>query len=167
MIEPMKQTTREYRKKVLEAVGNNPLRIRSEDVFIDMIVDCGRGAMSYHQWSSMMIMDHICGCSKSFNILQKAVYDIFDFKYTILCHQGRKAENLLFPILLAQRQKIYSHVTQPSYLYNNHMDYIVECFINIKYNLKNLQPLEFEYETPILRHFTLRLKTKIEENFEL
>ena len=47
------------------------------------------------------------------------------------------------------------------------MDYIVECFINIKYNLKNLQPLEFEYETPILRHFTLRLKTKIEENFEL
>jgi hypothetical protein len=47
------------------------------------------------------------------------------------------------------------------------MDYIVECFINIKYNLKNLQPLEFEYEPPILRHFTLRLKTKIEENFEL
>ena len=118
MIEPMKQTTREYRKKVLEAAGNNPLLIKSEDVFIDMIVDCGRGAMSDHQWSSMMIMDHTCVSSKSFNTLQKAVYDIFDFKYTFPCHQGKEAENLLFPILLGHRQKIYKDIKDPIFLSN-------------------------------------------------
>ena len=122
MIEPMKQTTREYRKKVLEVAGNNPFLIKSEDVFIDMIADCGKGAMSDHQWSSMMIMDHTCGCSKSFNILQKAVYDIFDFKYTIPCHQGRKAENLLFPTLLRYQQNIYKDIKDPMFLSNSHLE---------------------------------------------
>lgn len=122
MIEPVKQTTREYRKKVLEAAGNNPLLIKSEDVFIDMIVDFGRGAMSDHQWSSMMITDHTSGCSETFKILQKAVYDIFDFKYSIPCHQGKEAENLLFPTLLRYRQKIYKEIDNPIFLSNYHFE---------------------------------------------
>ena len=122
MIEPIKQTTREYRKKVLEEAGNNPFLIKSKDVYIDLITDSGTGAMSDHQWSSMMIADESYAGSKSFYKLQQAVYDIFDFKYTIPCHQGRGAENLLFPILLKQRQKIYPHVNKPIFISNYHFD---------------------------------------------
>jgi tryptophanase len=122
MVEPIKQTTREYRKKVLEEVGNNPFLLRSEDVYIDLITDFGTGAMSDSQWSSMLIADEAYAGSKSFYKLQKTVQDIFDFKYTIPCHQGRGAENILFPVLVEQRKKMYPQLNTPIFISNYHFD---------------------------------------------
>ena len=65
-----------------------------------------------------------------------------------------------------QKQSIHEflQLTIPHRVYtNNHMDFIVECFVNLQQNLKDIQPLELEYEPPMLRHFTSRMKTKIEK----
>lgn len=122
MVEPIKKTTRQYRKSLLAKVGYNPFLLRSEDVYIDLITDSGTGAMSDHQWSSMFIGDEAYAGSKSFYRLKQTIQEIFNFKYTIPCHQGRGAENILFPILLHQRKKMYPQLKHPTFISNYHFD---------------------------------------------
>lgn len=118
MIETIKKTTREYRQQALKKAGYNPFLLPSEDVYIDLLTDSGTGAMSDSQWGSMMIADEAYAGSKSFFKLQNAVQDIFDYRHVIPCHQGRAAENLLFPILLEQKK----FVENPAFISNYHFD---------------------------------------------
>jgi tryptophanase len=122
MVEPIKQTTREYREKTLHDVGYNPFLLKSDDVFIDLITDSGTGAMSDYQWSAMLLGDEAYAGSKSFYKLKETVHDIFDFQMTIPCHQGRAAENILFPILLEEKKKKYKNVDNPIFISNYHFD---------------------------------------------
>jgi tryptophanase len=101
MVERIRLHSRETRERLIREAGYNVFMLRAEDVFIDLLTDSGTSAMSDEQWAGMIRTRQAYAGSESYYNLEKAVRDIFGFKYFIPVHQGRAAENILFSTLVS------------------------------------------------------------------
>ncbi len=100
IVQKVKLLPVEQRLAVLKEAGYNSYRLKSEDVYLDMLTDSGTNAMSDVQLASMMRADDAYAGSKSFERLEIAVKDVLGKKFVIPAHQGRAAENVISRALI-------------------------------------------------------------------
>ncbi len=106
MVEPLKRSTRQEREKWIGEARYNLFNLRSDQVFIDLLTDSGTGAMSDRQWSAMMIGDESYAGASSYYNLKNSVKNILGFEYFLPTHQGRAAENVLFSVMVKEKDVV-------------------------------------------------------------
>jgi tyrosine phenol-lyase len=95
VVEPLRMTTSEERRRLIAEAGYNPFLLHADDVLIDLLTDSGTAAMSTRQWAGVMLGDESYAGASSFFRFRDAVQHVFGHRHVIPAHQGRAAERLL------------------------------------------------------------------------
>jgi len=98
-VEPLRQTTRGQRERLIAQAGYNLFLLHANDVLIDLLTDSGTSAMSTDQWAAIMRGDESYAGSESFFRMKRVVQDLTGFRHVIPTHQGRAAERILFSVM--------------------------------------------------------------------
>ncbi len=96
VVEPIRLHPPEARRRLMQDAGYNVFRLRSEDVFIDLLTDSGTSAMSASQWAGLMDGDESYAQCRNYYHLADTIRDVFGFHNFVPTHQGRAAESILF-----------------------------------------------------------------------
>ena len=158
MVEPIELISKEERIMKLKEAGYNPFRLRSEDVFIDLLTDSGTGAMSHFQWAALMKGDEAYAGSRSFYRLEKVVKEITGYKYIMPAHQGRGAEQVVIPELVTHENMYF--------ISNIHFDTTrahveiagaraIDCVIPECFDLENYHPFKGNFDVKKLEEIIL------------
>ncbi|BBM70269.1 tryptophanase [Rhodothermus marinus] len=99
VVEPLRMTTREERRRLIHEAHYNLFNLHADDVLIDLLTDSGTSAMSSAQWSAIMRGDESYAGSPSYYRFEAAVRALMPFRHIIPTHQGRAAEKILFSIV--------------------------------------------------------------------
>ncbi len=110
MVEPLKMLTKEQREENIKKAKYNLFNLRAEDCYIDLLTDSGTNAQSQNQWSAMMQADESYAGARSYYRLNDACKDIFGYGYFQPVHQGRAAEQVLFPTFLSEGKVAISNM---------------------------------------------------------
>ena len=144
MVESIKRSTVEQRKKWIEKADFNLFNLSSDKVFVDLLTDSGTGAMSDIQWAAMMSGDESYAGSASFLKLKKVVQKITGFTYFLPTHQGRAAENVLFSAMVKEGDLVpgNSHFDTTK----GHIEFrkatAIDCTIDEAFDTANLHPFK-------------------------
>jgi tryptophanase len=99
VVEPLRMTTREERRRLIRKAHYNLFNLHADDVLIDLLTDSGTSAMSNAQWAALMRGDESYAGSPSYYHFEAAVRALMPFRHIIPTHQGRAAEKILFSIV--------------------------------------------------------------------
>lgn len=104
IFEPLKTTTIDDRKKLIEEVGYNPALLEAEDVYLDFFSDSGTSAMSGYQWEGMLNSADTPYNNRHYQRFLKDFKEVLGYNYVIPTHQGRAAEYIMSQTLVKPGQ---------------------------------------------------------------
>lgn len=154
MVESIHRSTRAEREEWIKQAHYNLFKLKSDQVFIDLLTDSGTGAMSDRQWSEMMIGDESYAGASSYFKMKSAIQDILGFEYFLPTHQGRAAENVLFSALVKAGDVVpgNSHFDTTK----GHIEYrqakAVDCTIDEAFDTRILHPFKGNVNLEKLEH---------------
>ncbi len=105
-VTPIKILSRQEREEIIKGTHFNTFKIKSDQIYIDLLTDSGTTSMSDAQWSAIMIGDEAYGSARSWFKLEKTLKDLFGYKHVLPSHQGRGAENILFHTMIKPGQYV-------------------------------------------------------------
>jgi tryptophanase len=93
-VEPIRLISPQARERALREAGYNMFRLRSDDVFVDLLTDSGTSAMSAAQWAGLQVGDEAYAGARTWFHLRDTIRAITGFEHVIPVHQGRGAETV-------------------------------------------------------------------------
>jgi len=144
MVEPIRKSTKEERIQWIKEARYNLFKLKSEQVFIDLLTDSGTGAMSDRQWSELMLGDESYAGASSYFKMKNAIKDLLGFDFFLPTHQGRAAENVLFSTLINEGDIVpgNSHFDTTKGHIEFRKAHAIDCTIDEAFETTNLHPFK-------------------------